>query len=102
MIAPSLPSDGWVRYPHKACEMTNAVVLISGTAPLAMIRASAPGAQIPARTDNGVRAHALLDTGASATMVPMRALRHTGVELDGESKTTVAGATGWARPIAQE
>lgn len=96
MTSPAIPADGWVRYPHRPYDLTTGGALISGTAPFALIRASAPDARAAGGMPNEVRAHAVLDTGAATTMVPVWALRDMGVELDEGTKTKVAGATGWA------
>ena len=93
MTAPAIPPAGWVRYPHRAHEMTKGGVSISGMVPSAMVRISAPNAGAGAKC---VRAYAVLDTGAVSTMVPMWALQDLDVGPDEGSKTKVVGATGRA------
>ena len=96
MTSPAIPADGWVRCPRRPYDLTAGGALTSGTAPFALIRASAPGARAAGDMPNEARAHAVLDTGAATTMVPVWALRDMGVHLDERTKTRVAGATGWA------
>ena len=96
MNAPTVPSDGRMRRPHRNYDLTVDRISVSGMVPLALIRASAQGTDAAADASNVMRPYAVLGTGASAAMVPMWALRDLGVVFGRESMTRVAAATGWA------
>ena len=89
------PSDGWFRNPYYAVDLSMPGAHISEKVPAALIRVRAPGTPSQASEESKIKAHGLLDTGASGTVVPLWALRRLGIVVDERSKFKMIGVSGW-------
>ena len=88
------PSDGWFGNPYRMVDLSTPDIRIFEEVPAALIRVRATG--MPSASEGcEMKAHGVLDTGASRTLVPLWVLYKLGVAVDERSKFKVLSATGW-------
>lgn len=96
------PSDGWFRNPYRAVDLSTSGTHIYEKVPAALIRVRTQGTPSRAGEGSKIKTHAVLDTGASRTAVPLWMLLQLGIAVGERLPSQVLSATGWTRVYRTE
>lgn len=90
-------SEGWIRSPYSAIDLSAPGVSLIEKVPAAIIRARVSGTPPPCPRRQLGKVDRVLDTGATKTVAPLWASYKAGVAVGEHSKIRMLSASGWTR-----